>query len=52
MAWQCAGALEVKKLKYIKRHEPNSFVDGPFGSNLKSIHFVDNGDAYVVESGS
>ncbi len=42
---------EVKKLKHIKAQIPNSFVDGPFGSNLKSIHFVEDGDVYVVESG-
>jgi len=41
----------VKKLKYVKSDRPNSFVDGPFGSNLKSIHFVADGDVYVVESG-
>ena len=37
-------------LKHIKSTEPNAFVDGPFGSNLKSEHFVDDGDVYVVES--
>jgi type I restriction enzyme, S subunit len=41
---------EVKKLKHIKAESPNSFVDGPFGNNLKSEHFIDNGDAYVIES--
>lgn len=38
-------------IKYLKKNIKNSFVDGPFGSNLKSEHFVENGDAYVVESG-
>jgi type I restriction enzyme S subunit len=42
---------EVKKLKYVKNSEPNSFVDGPFGSNLKSIHYIKDGAVYVVESG-
>ncbi len=42
---------EVKKLKYIKSTEPNAFVDGPFGSNLKTVHFVENGNVLVVESG-
>ncbi len=37
-------------LKHIKGKEKGSFVDGPFGSNLKSEHFVDNGDVYVIES--
>ncbi|MDH1917178.1 restriction endonuclease subunit S [Acinetobacter junii] len=40
----------VSKLKYIKSHEQNAFVDGPFGSNLKSEHFVEDGDVYVIES--
>lgn len=42
---------EIKKIKYLKSSEPNAFVDGPFGSNLKSQHFVQNGDVYVIESG-
>lgn len=41
----------VRRLKNIKKPVPGSFVDGPFGSNLKSIHYVTNGEAYVVESG-
>ncbi|MCP5276307.1 MAG: restriction endonuclease subunit S [Burkholderiales bacterium] len=41
---------EVKKLKHVKSLSPNAFVDGPFGSNLKSEHFVDDGDVYVIES--
>lgn len=40
----------VCRLKYIKDKKPNAFVDGPFGSNLKSVHFVDNGDVFVIES--
>ena len=40
----------VSKLKYIKSHGHNAFVDGPFGSNLKSEHFVEDGDVYVIES--
>lgn len=42
---------EVKKLKYIKSTEKNAFVDGPFGSNLKTEHFIENGDVYVIDSG-
>jgi type I restriction enzyme S subunit len=38
-------------IKYIKSKDKNSFVDGPFGSNLKSEHFIENGDVLVVESG-
>jgi type I restriction enzyme S subunit len=41
---------ETTRLKYMKSTEPNAFVDGPFGSNLKSVHFVENGDVYVIES--
>lgn len=41
---------DVKRLKHVKANEKNAFVDGPFGSNLKSEHFVDNGDVYVIES--
>ncbi len=41
----------AKKIKYIKSSKRNSFVDGPFGSNLKSEHYVDDGDVYIVESG-
>ncbi len=40
----------VSRLKYVKSLDTNSFVDGPFGSNLKSQHFVENGDVYVIES--
>jgi type I restriction enzyme S subunit len=38
------------RLKYLKGLESNSFVDGPFGSNLKSEHFIDDGVVYVIES--
>ncbi|WP_338284583.1 restriction endonuclease subunit S [Limnobacter thiooxidans] len=40
----------VSKIKFVKAGYSNSFVDGPFGSNLKSEHFIDDGDAYVIES--
>ncbi len=40
----------IKRLKHIKALSPNSFVDGPFGSNLKSEHFIDDGNVYVIES--
>ncbi len=42
---------EVKKLRHIKAPIKNSFVDGPFGSNLKTEHFIENGDVYVIDSG-
>lgn len=42
---------DLVQIKFLKSNVKNAFVDGPFGSNLKSIHFVENGDAYVVESG-
>ena len=42
---------DLIQIKYLKSNDKNAFVDGPFGSNLKSIHFVDDGDVYVVESG-
>ncbi|BBE51873.1 Type-1 restriction enzyme EcoKI specificity protein [Ferriphaselus amnicola] len=41
---------DVMRLKHIKALTPNAFVDGPFGSNLKSVHFIDDGDVYVIES--
>jgi len=41
---------DVVRVKHIKSWRPNAFVDGPFGSNLKSEHFVDDGDVYVIES--
>ena len=37
--------------KYFKSNSKNAFVDGPFGSNLKSDHYIDDGDIYVIESG-
>ncbi|WP_233079375.1 restriction endonuclease subunit S [Rheinheimera soli] len=40
----------ICRLKHIKSLSQNAFVDGPFGSNLKSEHFIDNGDVYVIES--
>ena len=42
---------EVVPIKYIKSKEKNSFADGPFGSNLKSEHFIENGEVLVIESG-
>jgi len=42
---------DVKRLKHAKGKGKASFVDGPFGSNLKSEHFISNGDVYVIESG-
>jgi type I restriction enzyme S subunit len=42
---------KVKKLKHVKSKTKNAFVDGPFGSNLKTKHFIDNGDVYVIDSG-
>ncbi|MFM9961857.1 MAG: restriction endonuclease subunit S [Planctomycetaceae bacterium] len=42
---------DVMRLKHVKSDDKNAFVDGPFGSNLKSEHFIDDGDAYVIESG-
>ncbi|HBP40227.1 MAG TPA: hypothetical protein DD644_00435 [Halomonas sp.] len=41
----------VVRVKHIKASIQHAFVDGPFGSNLKSDHFIDDGDAYVIESG-
>lgn len=42
---------EMKPIKHFKSTEKNAFVDGPFGSNLKSEHYIENGDVYVIESG-
>ena len=42
---------ESVPIKHLKANVENAFVDGPFGSNLKSQHFIDNGDVYVIESG-
>lgn len=51
---RCIGQVpqhwQVKRLKHIKAPDPNAFVDGPFGSNLKSEHFIEDGDVYVIES--
>lgn len=41
---------QIKRVKHVKADTPNAFVDGPFGSNLKSEHFVQGGDVYVIES--
>ncbi len=41
----------VQRLKHVKAEVANAFVDGPFGSNLKSEHFIEGGDVYVIESG-
>lgn len=40
----------VCRLKHVKSNESYAFVDGPFGSNLKSEHFIDEGEVYVIES--
>ncbi len=42
----------AKQIKHIKDPSQNSFVDGPFGSNLKSEHFIEDGPVLVIESGS
>jgi type I restriction enzyme, S subunit len=42
---------DVMRIKHVKSDNKNAFVDGPFGSNLKSEHFIEDGDAYVIESG-
>ena len=42
---------ELKKTKHIRSKDKYSLVDGPVGSNLKSVHYVENGDVYIVESG-
>ena len=41
----------IKKTKHIRSSDKFSLVDGPFGSNLKSEHYVENGDVYIIESG-
>jgi type I restriction enzyme S subunit len=41
----------IKKTKHIRSSDKFSIVDGPFGSNLKSEHYVDNGEVYIIESG-
>ncbi|RRQ21969.1 restriction endonuclease subunit S [Thiohalobacter thiocyanaticus] len=40
----------VSRIKHAKSMRKNAFVDGPFGSNLKGEHFIDDGDVYVIES--
>ena len=42
---------EIKRLKYVKARVKNSFVDGPFGSHLKTEHFIIDGDVFVIDSG-
>lgn len=39
------------RIKDLKANINSAFVDGPFGSNLKTEHFVDDGDVYVIDSG-
>lgn len=41
----------IKRIKDIKSSKANAFADGPFGSNLKTEHFVDDGDVLVIDSG-
>lgn len=41
---------DVTTIDEITKHCSNAFVDGPFGSNLKTVHFVKHGDVYVIES--
>lgn len=41
---------ETTSIENIKASSKNAFVDGPFGSNLKSVHFVKHGDVFVIES--
>jgi type I restriction enzyme S subunit len=40
----------AKRLKYVKSQDKNAFVDGPFGSNLKTIHYDVKGEVLVIES--
>ena len=42
---------DLKPIKYLKKNIKNAFVDGPFGSSLKTEHFIQDGQVYVVESG-
>ena len=39
------------RIKDLKANINSAFVDGPFGSNLKTEHFVEDGDVYVIDSG-
>lgn len=52
VAWlgEVPAHWQLKRIKHVKAEVPNAFVDGPFGSNLKSEHFIDDGDIYVIES--
>ncbi|MGB4438606.1 MAG: restriction endonuclease subunit S, partial [Sedimentibacter sp.] len=40
----------TEKIKFLKSEDKNSFVDGPFGSNLKSEHYIEDGEVFVIES--
>ena len=42
---------KVSRIKYERSNQKYSLVDGPFGSDLKSEHFIENGEVYVIESG-
>jgi type I restriction enzyme S subunit len=42
---------KILPIKHFKSSQKNAFVDGPFGSNLKSEHYIENGAVYVIESG-
>ena len=42
---------DLKPIKYLKKNIKNAFVDGPFGSSLKTEPFIQDGQVYVVESG-
>ena len=42
---------KLSRIKHVKSKEKYSLVDGPFGSDLKSEHFVDDGKVIVIESG-
>ncbi|MCH5226664.1 MAG: restriction endonuclease subunit S [Muribaculaceae bacterium] len=48
---QIPSHWKIMPIKHIKSKEEFAFVDGPFGSNLKSEHYIENGDVYVIESG-
>ncbi|MBQ3543626.1 MAG: restriction endonuclease subunit S [Lachnospiraceae bacterium] len=37
------------RLKSIASNENNSFVDGPFGSDLKTIHYTENEEVRIVQ---
>jgi type I restriction enzyme, S subunit len=41
----------ISKIKYIKSSNKYAVVDGPFGSHLKTEHYIENGDVYVIDSG-